>query len=1007
MVLLLLVACALASPVPPGVVGGAGNGNSTPPAAKDEAAQGRTDVALDVVTQELAETRKLAGVLARRAEILDRVRGLLLGSNSSLPDASVRQLLLELQSHPMRLSSEARRLGALASPVAGHAPSRTFGDMFVPGPRLTANEPVAVMLLPLSMSGVPSRSGRRRQPGSATASTFCIITVSHGGSLEVHSASGVVVASHALWGPPDGTEPTVFVTSASLGGDYTPHVVAAGSDGRVRGVELTVFVDGQRVLGRSAFKKEADARAPQEADAAGGEGPTSRAAAGAPTAAEGASIAEAAVRPDGEVTAEGVQNGGKGASAEEPAGRGGEAAGAAAPPAAASDARARQRHPDAPAGLGISCVLVPVLDARVHDAAAAWLVERVVAAWRDLPVPLPWDWCPEAAATAGDEDGGSSEARCAAPGDVCGASAGGGSPPPRVVGTTVDVYRLRGITKTVVGDSWGGVTLLDVGTGGVDAVLPPSPETHPSLAAWGSNDEAMEPWLRRVPIGARLAAQAWLAHRRATGAGVPPRCGCAPRPSPGPACPVGAAAAAMPLATRAWSGVTAVSRQAAHVIVARAHRVSFATAGNLHETGAVCESPLVDGASPSSGGARPSDVVSAAMDAADPRFLWAGTRSGDVLVFDTRAPVGARGRRQPGSAARCRLAHRFVLSQGVLALAREAAAGPGADPPAAAGEEDAGPWHSPGSAALRRALESGALAASVATTRGYALVASAAGVFLFNSSGIVSATPALVVSRSARPDVIQGLLSDASASPGRRVVGPSALLSPIQVRGSSDPTSAWMLPSACQADAAPCFVGVHTASLLLPPPPAPPTGGLGWMRFPAIGIVVIVVFGYQVASKGASGTARSVWDFLRRLGRLLGVVTGDGSASGKDRYSAASLSAMDKERVMEMIRQGQMDAAGMGGGGIRDPGAAGLGGMGGRAGRAGGGGGFDRRAEMEALHREAEVEHLLRRHGTGAYGGGAGLGGAEEAMFGGGGGVAEPMYSEGDGDDEPIAQWLE
>ncbi|KAA0166916.1 hypothetical protein FNF28_02988 [Cafeteria roenbergensis] len=413
-----------------------------------------------------------------------------------------------------------------------------------------------------------------------------------------------------------------------------------------------------------------------------------------------------------------------------------------------------------------------------------------------------------------------------------------------------------------------------------------------------------------------------------------------------------------------WRGVNALTRYAPHLASARGFRVTFASASTLRDTGSICEVPgqaLL--ASGSSAGPLSADIVSLAFDAAEPRFLWAGTRGGDVLVFDTRAPASARGAARRAGSGVCRLVHRFALASLV--------------DPENADEADA--------AADLATTSLGA--AVVETTRGYAVVSALAGTFLFNATGIAAATPRLVTSFATPPAEIQALKAAArlqrEAGPGRASaeVLPTLLsLANAGPRGTTDPVAAWVSARSCpSASGEECDAVVRTATLLLPQPVRPAGADVGWMRVPAIGIVVVVAVGFQIWSKGGGGP---VLEFLRKLGRLLGLVSGTGggrSGGPGDKYSAQSLSAEDKAAVADLLRrtQASMGGGGMGGGlggGLRGAGRGGGTGMAAgfdamaRAAADGGGGRFDRRAAMEEIHLQAEADRLAGVPRGGAFG---------------------------------------
>lgn len=1068
---LLLAVAAAAVAAAPSSESHAPETTPAPTAASEPAL---TSIALDLVNQELSETRRLASVLARRVEALDKARDRLLTGASRENDTALRQLLFELRSKPLAMGGEARRLAAAAAAPGGVATQgarRAFSDMFVSGPEIAAPSPVAALVLPVTFSAYASRgtAGRRRAFLQSTASLYCVVTVSAVGEVRVVSAAGAVLARHWVWGPPSGPArddrldvevrlPTV--TAAALGGEASPFLAVSGSDGSLVTLELTVFVDGQRAMGRSLMRQAADARAAAQGasssesnrasgsrsgggsgsggagdgEAAGGPpgsaGDASTAGGEAAAAGEGthtATCAEAATcRASAEVGADGSTSGAERsagtASGASGAGSGAGGVGAddssgesrskpALPAHASANAsgtrpgergRPSTRHPDAPSGLGMSAVITQAASTWAGADAITWAENRVAAAFRERASQLPWDWCwgapaaredAAAAPHSGNSGGGGAPAATAegaeralpdgrsappecddagdepgqagpqhAGGGAGGAGGGGsgGSGRPAVWFTSLAVYRLRGQTMVAAGDSAGIVVVIDASSGLPEGVSVPSPETHPRI----SPDLALAEqaaWLQALPAGPRAAARDWMVVWSALGGALPQRCGCAARPSPPP---LPAIAAPAPPAPSQWRGVNALTRYAPHLASARGFRVTFASASTLRDTGSICEVPgqaLL--ASGSSAGPLSADIVSLAFDAAEPRFLWAGTRGGDVLVFDTRAPASARGAARRAGSGVCRLVHRFALASLV--------------DPENADEADA--------AADLATTSLGA--AVVETTRGYAVVSALAGTFLFNATGIAAATPRLVTSFATPPAEIQALKAAArlqrEAGPGRASaeVLPTLLsLANAGPRGTTDPVAAWVSARSCpSASGEECDAVVRTATLLLPQPVRPAGADVGWMRVPAIGIVVVVAVGFQIWSKGGGGP---VLEFLRKLGRLLGLVSGTGggrSGGPGDKYSAQSLSAEDKAAVADLLRrtQASMGGGGMGGGlggGLRGAGRGGGTGMAAgfdamaRAAADGGGGRFDRRAAMEEIHLQAEADRLAGVPRGGAFG---------------------------------------
>lgn len=155
------------------------------------------------------------------------------------------------------------------------------------------------------------------------------------------------------------------------------------------------------------------------------------------------------------------------------------------------------------------------------------------------------------------------------------------------------------------------------------------------------------------------------------------------------------------------AGIAAFARQGTVVAFAAGPAVGFVSTLRLGTLDSWCALPQVGGGG-SAAGDGPVHAASLAFDPAHPSHLWVGASDGSVLLFNTRALVAGAGRRA-GDGVACR-----------LLLVTLAPAPPG---------RRSGPQPLPGCLA---AAHPGA--ASVAAVRGHLLVATGAGLAVFNTS---------------------------------------------------------------------------------------------------------------------------------------------------------------------------------------------------------------------------------------------------------------------------------
>jgi hypothetical protein len=341
-------------------------------------------------------------------------------------------------------------------------------------------------------------------------------------------------------------------------------------------------------------------------------------------------------------------------------------------------------HPDAGSTVGMSVVVNLSFEFSLANITFAHLSEASAAALSEHPQFLPWRLAVE---------GRAAEAVVTAEGESDVDVPCFWLRPRRVpLLTSAEVYRAQGHTQVALGDSWG--VILMVGPRGVvDRVLLPTVETS------GQVDDSVDLTPAEVrdadiPRSSRLLVRDWLRYwtlldpsPSQAGGGV---CSSVPRMDW-----LGALAGA-----ERSSAVTALHRHGAYLAVARGSRVSMITAAHAQEIGGICEvpGPVEELLSPAR------TIVSLAYDRGESKYLWAGTRAGELVLFDTRSPIRNLHQSSASSSLlRCRLVRKLSL------------------------DED-GP-------------------ASVSSVRGYLLASAPGGVFLFNTSTVSFSGPVLVTSQ--------------------------------------------------------------------------------------------------------------------------------------------------------------------------------------------------------------------------------------------------------------------
>jgi hypothetical protein len=1056
-------------------------GSNSEPAGADTGQEHALSTALRVVVQELAAANKAKKLMDDRLRLLTELRqrlvaGIETGSSKSsivATSAAVDRVLQELEDHQGTVTAEARqRMLAAREAAAGNALPRMasssdlvrgFDDFFVARSSTSLPRIVSVFSVALSPAGIGSRSATARRQAAihASVSSHCLVTVSSVGLISVVSASGAVVATHQLHHAVARDAPPLDVTAAGFGGDHQPYVAVATRDGFLWLVEVTVFVDGQRVLGRSLAKRQVDAKSAElhkEAKEA------------QPPAAETGDTAEVMEAAADGTTTIGNQTHQQADSGSLPDSDPAVGAGSA-------DWRHRRTlplHPDAPAAAGTSALLYQEVKLVYLPSVARHLAHMATRTALQKHTPPPWQWCGSmdepgaqieqeervAAACEASAEAYLSESAPAQPdpfvavggsielpaGDVeedaavlsAWRESGGG----QVEVTSVQVYRITGHVIVATGDSTGTVAHFDV-DGHVTRVAGGTTENQPGRQSVLSLQEQRQ-WLLHQPLLSRPAAAEWMTFWAGIGGTLPSRCGCPALPRQ-PLLPPRRVGVASSPALAHGAAVTALARFSAYLAVARGSRLAFTTAGHLRETGSICEVP---GAS-ATGVVRPeTTIVSLAYDQLNTRFVWAGSAAGDVLVFDVRASATTRdsSRRATAGIGQCRLAHRFSLAS-LTALDKQqllqAAAEGAASSASSLGAEQSDSEEDTASAEDQAHWDSPLSHASVATTRGYAVVATLGGVFLFNSTGIGALSPRLVASRRESPKRMLALVTRAAG--GSPIDSQPALLALGQSmpRVGADPIAAWTPALVCApGSSSTCQSALRAATLLLPSPVRKDSMDVGWFRFPAIAIVVVGVLGYQLCSRGPQGAVEGMSKFWTRLRKLLGLIPdsdggsgggGGGGGYGGNPFSTDTLSRDQKLQVADLLRRAQAERLASGGLG------SGLG-SGGIGGGRGGNYGFDddagdggmgmggsipdprtasgdrwRREQLDALGLEAEMERAGRtqRPGRGSrYDAGIGMGAADARDAGiglGGGGYAGagPGVFDREQDDVPIGEWLE